>query len=89
MILSFKKTPTMFSYTLVSGKIYLNGGNIMAKKYRYNTFYPYTFGTIDLTKKEAAVVAYAMIQDNWRITLDEPYSGDCWIDADHPQEIED
>ena len=80
---------TMFSYMLVSSKIYLNGGNIMAKKYRYNIFYPYTFGTIDLTKKEAAIVAYAMDKDNWSIILDEPYSRSCWIDIDHPHETED
>ena len=43
----------------------------------------------DLTKEEAAIVAYAMNRDNWRITLDESYSGDCWIDVDHPQEIKD
>lgn len=64
----------------------------MEKKYRYNigcSAEGYTCGTIDLTKEEAAIVAYAMNKDNWRITLDEPYSGDCWIDADHPQEIED
>ena len=61
----------------------------MAKKYRYNIFYPYTFGTIDLTKKEAAIVAYAMDKDNWSIILDEPYSRSCWIDIDHPHEVED
>ena len=82
----------MFSYVLVSGKIYLNGRNIMEKKYRYNigcSTEGYTCGTIDLTKEEAAIVAYAMNKDNWRITLDESYSGNCWIDVDHPQEIED
>ena len=71
--------PTMFSYMLVSGKIYLDGGNIMEKKYRYNigcSAEGYTCGTIDLTKGEAAIVAYAMNKDNWRITLDESYSGD-------------
>ena len=36
-----------------------------------------------------APVAYAMNKDNWHITLDESYSGNCWIDIDHPQEIED
>ena len=49
----------------------------MEKKYRYNIGHSgegYTFGTIDLTKKEAAIVAYAMDKDNWSIILDEPYS---------------
>ena len=64
----------------------------MEKKYRYNIGHSgegYTCGTIDLTKREAAIVAYAMNRDNWHITLDEHFSGDCWIDVDHPQEIED
>ena len=82
----------MFSYALVSRKIYLNGGNIMEKKYRYNIGLSgegYACGTIDLTKEEATIVAYAMNKDNWHITFDEPFSGNCWIDVDHPQEIED
>ena len=64
----------------------------MEKKYRYKigcSAEGCTCGTIDLTKEEAAIVAYAMDQDNWRITLDESYSGNCWIDVDHPQEIKD
>ena len=84
--------PTMFSYALVSDKIYLNGGNVMEKKYRYDigcSGEGHTCGTIDLTEREAAIVAYAMNRDNWHIILDEPFSGDCWIDVDHPQEIED
>ena len=63
----------------------------MEKKYRYNigcSAEGNTCGTIDLTKEEAAIVAYAMNKDNWHITLDESYSGNCWIDIDHPQEIE-
>lgn len=64
----------------------------MEKKYRYTICCCAegdTCGTIDLTTREAAIVAYAMNKDNWNIILDEPYSGNCWIDVDHPQEIED
>ena len=63
----------------------------MEKKYRYNIGLSgegYTCGTIDLTEKGAATVAYAMNKDNWQhITYDD--GNNCWIDIDHPQEIED
>lgn len=64
----------------------------MEKKYRYDISCSsgegYTFGTIDLTEREAAIAAYAMNQCNWNIEHYEPFSGECWIDVDHPQEIE-
>ena len=62
----------------------------MSKKYRYSIWCcaeGNTTGTIDLTKKEASIVAYALNQSNWNLIEDEPYSGYCGIDVDNPQEI--
>ena len=64
----------------------------MAKKYRYTiscSAEGVTYGTIDLTKKEAAIVARALDQDNWNDVVRESYSGYCYIDIDNPQEIKD
>lgn len=64
----------------------------MAKKYRYNIFCSAegtTSGTIDLTKKEAKIVAYALNQDNWNNVSYESFSGSCYIDIDSPKEIYD
>ena len=60
------------------------------KKYRYSigcSAEGNTYGTIDLTKKEAEIVAYALNQNNWNILCEESFSGNCWIDIDNPKEI--
>ena len=61
------------------------------KKYRYNIHKSaegMTSGTIDLTKKEAAIVAYALDTSNWKNLEEETWSGSCWIDIDNPMEID-
>ena len=61
-----------------------------AKKYRYNIMQSaegITTGTIDLTKKEAAIVAYALDTSNWNNLIENSWSGSCWIDIDNPMEI--
>lgn len=61
-----------------------------AKKYRYGIGHSaegMTYGYIELTKKEASIVAYALNEANWEITEDESWSGSAWIDIDNPQEI--
>ena len=61
------------------------------KKYRYNIYQSAegtTSGTIDLTKKEASIVAYALNISNWNNVEEEFYSGSCWIDIDNPMEID-
>lgn len=60
------------------------------KKYRYNIWKSAegeTTGTIDLTKKEAAIVAYALDTSNWNNLSEGSWSGSCWIDIDNPIEI--
>lgn len=62
----------------------------MEKKYKYNigvSAEGYTVGTIELTKNEASIVSYALNQGNWQITHEESFSGDAWIDIEHPMEI--
>ena len=62
----------------------------MAKKYRYDIGHfaeGLCHGTIDLTKKEAAIVAYALDESNWASCSDEGWSGSFWIDTDNPTEI--
>ena len=62
-----------------------------AKKYRYyicQSAEGETTGTIDLTKKEAAIVAYALDISNWNNLETEAWSGSCFIDVDNPMEIE-
>lgn len=61
------------------------------KKYRYNICYSAegtTSGTINLTKKEASIVAHALNTSNWDNLEVESWSGSCWIDIDNPMEIE-
>jgi hypothetical protein len=61
------------------------------KKYRYNIYQSAegtTSGTIDLTKKEAAIVAYALDTSNWGNLDEESWSGSCYIDIENPMEIE-
>lgn len=61
-----------------------------AKKYRYmvsNSAEGTTYGYIELTKKEAAIVAYATSESNWKDVESESWSGSFWIDVDNPQEI--
>lgn len=61
-----------------------------AKKYRYGIGHSAegtTYGYIELTKKEAAIVAYALDEANWEIISSEYFSGDAWIDINDPQEI--
>lgn len=62
----------------------------MAKKYRYrvsNEAEGISCGYIDLTKKEAEIVAYATNVNNWKNAYDEGYSGYFCIDIEHPMEI--
>lgn len=61
------------------------------KKYRYYIYRSaegMTSGTIDLTKKEAAIVAYALDTSNWGNLDEESWSGSCYIDVENPMEIE-
>lgn len=61
------------------------------KKYRYNICQSAegtTSGTIDLTKKEASIVAYAIDTSNWNNLEEESWSGSCYIDIDNPMEID-
>lgn len=64
----------------------------MAKKYRYNVGLlaeeDFT-GTIDLTKREAEIVAYATNTNNWKNRCGGGWCGSFWIDTDNPIEIED
>lgn len=64
----------------------------MEMKYRYNVALSAEdecTGTIDLTKKEAEIVAYATDQYNWMNRDGGGYCGNFWIDIDHPMEIKD
>jgi hypothetical protein len=64
----------------------------VAKKYRYNVSLSAEetqSGTIDLTKKEAEIVAYATNTDNWKNGYGGGYCGYFSIDIDNPMEIED
>lgn len=61
------------------------------KKYRYYIYQSAegeTTGTIDLTEKEAAIVAYALDISNWDNLETEPWSGSCYIDINNPMEID-
>ena len=62
----------------------------MAKKYRYNVGLSaeedFT-GSIDLTKKEAEIVAFATNTDNWRNVSGGGWCGNFWIDTENPEEI--
>lgn len=64
----------------------------MEKKYRYNVGLSaeedFT-GTIDLTKSEAAIVAYATDTNNWQNTEGSGWCGTFWIDINNPMEIEE
>lgn len=62
----------------------------MAKKYRYyvsNSAEGVSCGYVDLTKKEAEIVAYATNEANWKNARDDGYSGYFLIDIDNPMEI--
>lgn len=62
-----------------------------AKKYKYRISYSaegVTSGTINLTKKEAQIVAYALDTANWENLEEELYSGECTLDVEHPMKIE-
>lgn len=61
-----------------------------AKKYRYlvsNNAEGTTYGYIELTKKEAAIVDWATNESNWKDVVSESWSGIFLIDVDDPQEI--
>lgn len=62
----------------------------MAKKYRYNVGLSaegdFT-GTVELTKKEAEIVAFATNTNNWKNAYGGGWCGSFWIDVDNPQEI--
>ena len=63
----------------------------MTKKYRYNvglSAEEESTGTVDLTKEQAKVVAYATNSDNWDNTEFGTYTGAFWIDIENPMEIE-
>lgn len=62
------------------------------KKYRYNvglSAEEYFTGTVDLTKKEAEIVAYATNTNNWKNLYGGFWHGRFYIDIDNPIEIED
>lgn len=64
----------------------------MEKKYRYNVSLfgeEIYVGTIDLTKNEAEIVAYATNKKNWKNCCGGNFCGDFWIDIDNPIEIEE
>lgn len=64
----------------------------MAKKYRYDVMLSAEeemVGTIDLTKKEAAIVAFATDSNNWKNVMGGGYTGSFFIDIDNPKEIND
>lgn len=64
----------------------------MAKKYRYNVSLlaeDVCDGTIELTKKEAEIVAYATNVNNWENKDGGGFCGSFWIDIDNPMEIKD
>lgn len=64
----------------------------MEKKYRYNVCLSaedVTTGTIDLTKKEAEIIARATNTDNWNNLEWNSYSGSFWIDIENPLEIKE
>lgn len=64
----------------------------MKKKYRYNvslTAEGCLSGTVDLTKREAEIVAYATNPKNWKNTFYGEYYGEFKIDIKHPMEIKD
>ena len=63
----------------------------MEKKYRYDVALlaeDTTTGTIDLTKKEAELVARVTDTNNWNNLDWNSYSGSFWIDIENPMEIE-
>lgn len=64
----------------------------MAKKYRYNVSLSANgefFGTVDLTKEEADIVAFATNVENWENTCGSGWCGSFWIDTNNPEEIKD
>ena len=64
----------------------------MAKKYRYEVSLcaeEDTIGTIDLTKKEAELVAWATDPANWNVRSSGNWCGYFSINLNNPMEIED
>ena len=63
------------------------------KKYRYTVRQSAEgeiSGTVNLTKEEACIVAYATTETNWdNVKCDESYTGMFFIDLNNPQEIEE
>lgn len=60
------------------------------KKYKYRVCLSaedYSDGYVELTKREAEIVAYAADTGNWKDVHLNPYSGDFQIDLDNPEEI--
>lgn len=60
------------------------------EKYRYNVRLSAEgnlTGTIDLTKKEAEIVAYATNPENWKNAFYGEYYGSFEIDINHPIKI--
>lgn len=63
----------------------------MNKKYRYSVGLSAEHdisGTVDLTKKEAEIVAYATNTNNWKNFHGGGWCGIFWIDVNNPMEIE-
>lgn len=63
---------------------------VLKKKYRYNVKLSAEgtlSGTVDLTKEEAEIVAYATNPENWKNAFYGEYYGCFEIDIDHPMEI--
>ena len=66
--------------------------SFLKKKYRYKVRLSaegIRSGTIDLTEKEAKIVAYATNPENWKNNFGGEYSGEFEIDIEHPMEIKD
>lgn len=64
----------------------------MAKKYRYQVCLSAEeecIGFVDLTKKEAEIVAYATSIGNWKNVFGGGYCGYFEIDVNNPMEIRD
>lgn len=68
----------------------MNNNKNSEKKYKYRVCLSaedYSDGYVELTKREAEIVAYAIDTRNWKDSNINPYSGDFEIDLDNPEEI--
>lgn len=63
----------------------------LEKKYKYPVSLSaddYSCGYVELTKREAEIVAYAVDTRNWKNAELNLYSGCFCIDLDNPEEVE-